>query len=491
MKSKTLYILIIIIIIFVTLILSQVNLDSKGARIHQHLDERWQSTDVKSSNGFQTNLPIIKIDTEGQKIPGKPIAGIDGPAGFELTENGDSEITGYFSAIDLQKGSNALSDDPTLESLARIAYRGNSSRYFDKLSFSVNLILKDGNENRKELLGMSAHDQWVLNGPILDRSLLRNYLSYNISGEIMDYAPNVRYCELFLDGEYQGIYLLMENISKGPERININKPENKKDATDYIIKLDREGKADKPLDNYGMYTYKLDGSAFDVLYPSRLELTEGQRKYIEKDVSKIEKKIYSYDLLYDTKSYKKDIDVDAFAEYFVLNEFFGNVDAGLHSTYYYRTIKGKIKPVVWDFNNAFDNYIDYDHNQAGFTMIERPIFDALIKDEKFVDLIVSKYRDLRDKELNEKYLLNYIDETQLWLGDSVNRNYEKWGYVFDLTNYDGMKYLTPVDRNVTSYQQAVNQLKQYIISRGNWMDDNIEVLYQYSHESKNVNDLMK
>lgn len=491
MKNKTSYILIIIVIIFVTFLLSQVDLDRKGARIHQHLDDRWQSTNVSKENGFRTNLPIIKIDTEGQKIPGKPIIGLDGYTTFELSDNGAAEITVFFSEIDLQQGNNSLEDEPTLNSLAKISYRGNSSRYFDKMSYAVNLVLKDGSENSKKLAGMSAHDQWVLNGPILDRSLLRNYLAYNISGEIMDYAPNVRYCELFLDGEYQGIYLLMENISKGSERINIKKPENKKNATDYIIKLDRENKADHPLDNFGMYTYKLDGSAFDVLYPSRLLLTEGQKKYIENDISKLEKKIYSYDLLYDDKSYKKDLDIEAFAEYFVINEFFGNIDAGLHSTYYYRTIKGKIKPVVWDFNNAFDNYIDYDYNQAGFNMIGRPIFDVLIKDEKFVDLIVSKYRELRTKQLNEKYLLKYIDDTRLFLGDSVNRNYDKWGYVFDLTNYDGMKYLTPVDRNVTSYDQAINQVKQYIISRGKWMDDHIEVLYQYSHESKIVNDLMK
>lgn len=491
MKSKILYILIAIIITVLTLLLSQIDFNRKGARVHQHLDERWQSTNVSNSTNFQTKLPIIEINTEGQKIPGKPLTGVDGDRIYELTENGESDITVFFSAIDLQQGNNSLEDDPTLESLARIAYRGNSSRHFDKMSYSVRLILKDGSENRKELLGMPDHDQWVLNGPILDRSLLRNYLSFNIAGEIMDYAPNVRYCELFLDGEYQGVYLLMENISKGIERINIQKPNNRRSETDYIVKLDREKKADNALNNYGKYTYKLDGSAYDVLYPSSLKITEGQKKYIEKEISMLEKKIYSYDLFDISRNYKQDLDIEAFAEYFVINEFFGNIDAGLHSTYYYRTIKGKIKPVVWDFNNAFDNYIDYDYNQSGFSMIDRPIFDALIKDKKFVDLVVSKYRKLRTMELNEKYLLKYIDDTELWLGDSIDRNYEKWGYVFDLSNYHGMKYLTPVDRNVTSYEQAVKQLKQYIVNRGKWMDKHIEVLYQYSHESKIVNDLIK
>ena len=41
---------------------------------------------------------------------------------------------------------------------------------------------------------------------------VRNYISYNIEGEIMAYSPNVRLCEMFLNDEYMGIYLLIEKI---------------------------------------------------------------------------------------------------------------------------------------------------------------------------------------------------------------------------------------------------------------------------------------
>ena len=43
---------------------------------------------------------------------------------------------------------------------------------------------------------MDPHHEWVLHGPFLDKTLIRNYMWYNIAGEIMDYAPNVRFCEV-------------------------------------------------------------------------------------------------------------------------------------------------------------------------------------------------------------------------------------------------------------------------------------------------------
>lgn len=31
----------------------------------------------------------------------------------------------------------------------------------------------------------------------------------------MPYAPDVRFIELFIDGSYEGVYLMMETVSKG------------------------------------------------------------------------------------------------------------------------------------------------------------------------------------------------------------------------------------------------------------------------------------
>ena len=44
--------------------------------------------------------------------------------------------------------------------------------------------------------------------------------------------------------------------------------------------------------------------------------------------------------------------------------------------------------------------------------------------------------------------------------------------------------LAPLDRNVTSYEEGIMQLKDFIIQRGRWLDKHIETLKQYAHESR-------
>ena len=101
-----------------------------------------------------------------------------------------------------------------MESVIDIRVRGNSSRYFDKHSYLVKTLTDDGAASRDvAMLGMDAFDEWALHGPYLDKTLIRNYMWYNLAGEIMDYAPNVRFCEVLLNGVYQGLYVMTETVS--------------------------------------------------------------------------------------------------------------------------------------------------------------------------------------------------------------------------------------------------------------------------------------
>ena len=82
-----------------------------------------------------------------------------------------------------------------------IRVRGNSSRYFDKKNYLIRLTDDTGKYENHEVMGMEPHYEWALHGPYLDKSLIRNYMWYNIAGEMMDYAPNVRFCEVIVNGE--------------------------------------------------------------------------------------------------------------------------------------------------------------------------------------------------------------------------------------------------------------------------------------------------
>ncbi|MBU3803657.1 MAG: CotH kinase family protein [Candidatus Cellulosilyticum pullistercoris] len=488
MKSKLIYFLSISLIFSICIIAESYSTD-KRVRIHQHQITPAMVEEQGNDDSFRTHLPIIKINTNNQKIPGTPIINGSTTTKYELAEDGTSDIVVSFEVIDNKGMTNDLNSTPTIQTDAKIHYRGNSSRYFDKKSYSVQLV-NDYGSNEEELLGMARHDKWVLNGPFLDRSLLRNYVCMNIAGEIMDYAPNVRYCELFVDDEYKGVYLLMEPISQGEGRLNLTKTEDKNNYTSFIVNWDREGKGKYELNNLTYYTLKTNGSTLDIRYPGTAKLTEEKLNYIQEEISKVEKILYSNDLYLDD-TYTELIDINAFAEYFIINEFFRNVDAGRYSTYYYKDMREKIKPVVWDFNNSCNNYMDEEFDESGFSLQDTPWFSQLVKDKKFVALVIGKYRELRKSYLSEDYLVDYIDSTNRWLGEAVQRNDEVWGYVYDLNHYNPFNFLTPVERNVTSHEEAVKQFKDYIIRRGKWLDNHIESLYQYCADSKNVNNVKR
>ena len=100
-----------------------------------------------------------------------------------------------------------------------------------------------GENNNVSLLGMPEENDWVLYAPWSDKTLIRNVLTYQLSNEMGWYASRSRYCELYLNGDYKGIYVLMEKIKRDQNRIDISKLETDEiDGDDltggYILKFD-------------------------------------------------------------------------------------------------------------------------------------------------------------------------------------------------------------------------------------------------------------
>jgi len=319
----------------------------------------------------------------------------------------------------------------------------------------------------------------VLHGPFLDKTLIRNYMWYNIGGEIMSYSPNVRFCELFINGEYEGVYVMTETITAGEDGARLQLSVDKKDNTysGYLLRMDRTSDVD--INNFTKYVYRLNQtSGINIEYPGPKNLTPELSTSITKDFSAFEKSLYSYDFDSDEFGYKKTIDLNSFVDYFIINEFTLNYDAGGYSTYIYKDKNGKFRMCIWDFNNSCDNYQEQQIPLDDFRLINAPWYWMLIKNEDFTKRIIERYRDLRKGVLSDDYLEEYIDDTIAYLGSAVDRNFERWGYTFEDDNL-----LTPKDRNLHSYDEAVSQMKSFIRQRAKFLDDNIDVLAQYCAEA--------
>ena len=453
-------------------------------RYHQHMEaEKKTPCTDHGDETFCTHLPLVQIDTGGEEIPGKTIIDESGrKIGYTQSSEGEDEIRAYIKVTDHEKTNNHIGDESSVESDIMIHVRGNSSRAFDKSSYAIRLITENGENNSQSIMGVDAHHEWVLHGPYLDKSLMRNYMWYNIAGEIMDYAPNVRFCEMIVNGEYQGLYVMTENVTAGKDGARLSLSVNKKDNTftGYILRLDRGSNVGiKNLDTFSKYTYRTL-NALDIVYPGTGNLTEELREAIRQDFSDFEKMLYSYD--YDNKKYGYEnvLDTQSFVDYFLINEFTCNYDAGRFSTYIYKDVDSRYRMCVWDFNSACDNYQESMMDTSHFEMQNRLWYTMLFKDENFTDAVIKRYQKLRKSYLSEEYLNQYIEDVKAYLGDAIERNYEKWGYSFE-EPYD---LLTPADRNLRNYDEVMEQLKEFIHVRGEWMDENIEILRQYSAASK-------
>lgn len=471
------------------LLLSATNLSAvltdEHPRYHQHLERLAYTPCADHGEDLLcSHLPLVLIDTGGEAIPGVPIqsggSGREDDA-FTTTADGSTLLRASVSVVDHAEGNNHPTDTPTLQSVIDIRVRGNSSRYFDKHSYLVKTLTDDGAASRDvAMLGMDAFDEWALHGPYLDKTLIRNYMWYNLAGEIMDYAPNVRFCEVLLNGVYQGLYVMTETVSSGADaRLKLTEPSKDTVQTSYALRLDRgSGNEVKNIETFSQYALR-NLQDIDIVYPGTKWLTPERAAWIAQDFSDFEKTLYSYD--YDTEPYAwwEQADMSSFVDYFILNEFICNYDAGWLSTYIYRDVRGKYKMCIWDFNSACDNYSHPVAEPQHFELQYNVWYYMLSKDEKFINAVIDRYRELRQGILSDEYLCAYIDDVTAWLGDAVERNFSVWGYTLE------KDMLSPAWRNPHSHAAAVAQMKRFCIERGAWMDENIDILRQYSHESKN------
>ena len=178
--------------------------------------------DYTLRDGFHTNQPIVILSMESGLAHYKEFD----EAGNETVLDEEPYVEGHISVIDGGKFDNCITDRPVAQSSLLIKKRGHTSYNFDKEQYLLKLKTAEGLENEVDILGMGAHDSWILNGSMADKSMIRNYLAYRISSEVSEVTPDSQFCEVVIqDGDryvYQGLYLMMETVARDVNRIPID-----------------------------------------------------------------------------------------------------------------------------------------------------------------------------------------------------------------------------------------------------------------------------
>ena len=475
-----LFLLVIVAMGVLTLFSSDESLKEKNSGTYAELTPdsstedplQYLGNEYKVKAGFHTNLPIVVISVDKEMPLYKKYRD-----GQEILSGDDPYVTGNIKVIDGGTGDNNLSTPVSFNSQIRIKMKGHSSIGYDKKQYKIKTVLAGGEENDADILGMGKGSEWVLNGSMADKSMIRNYLAYRIASEIggNSMAPDSRFCEVLMEKNgvytYQGVYLLMETISRGDDRVKLDKYKPKNVYSSYIVRRDRKTSTDVMLDTYGRLAGKVEGNSnqFDnwigLKYPSQAKLTDATKQYIEKDFSKMEKVVYSDDYSI-FRTYDQYIDTLSFADYFLINEFFGNYDAGKHSTYMYKNSGEKLKiGPVWDYDQAMNNNPNVEMDLGDLAFQTRDIYTQICNDKKFMKQLKSRFAYLRQYHLSEEHLFDVIDETTAYLKSAQVREWYRWAD----------DYLDPTDDNPGNYHLASYEKDGVTLSR--FTDDYMDEIY--------------
>lgn len=433
---------------------------------------------------FFSNLPLVVIDTFGENP--KPESEWNAALGYNVPVPYDPYVSGTISIIDNKYKLNSLMDKPAIASNIKIRMRGNSSLGYEKKQYLVKFVTSDGSKNKQNVLQMGEDWEWIINISMIDKSLLRNYMGLNFGGELIPNTPDVRYCEvLFKQGQsysYKGVYLITESIKQGPNRVAIADYDSRYPEASYLLRRDRYDPAGNMLTTYGTVN-KLTTGHLDVKYPNQSEIKSHTKQAIEEEISALERALFA-EQPSEFLSYHNYINVESFIDYFIINELFGNYEGGVNSTYMYKNVGNKISMgPFWDFDRSIDNYNNMQMKIESTALHDAPWFHQLLRDKKFVDQLILRYHSLRKTLLAEKNIIDYIDQTILFLGPAQKRDWNQWKYYYtanylvDEITADG----TVAYRDTQTYEDEIEKIKKTIIEHGRWLDENIDSLYQFSH----------
>lgn len=415
-----------------------------------------------------TNLPLIIIDTGGPPIIDEPK--IDAQLKIIYNEDGYSE----------------RSDEPNIyDGHIGIEIRGRYSAWLPQKPYGFETRDSLGGNLNVPLFHMPEENDWILLANYNDKSFMRNSLAFELFRKMGHYAPRTQFCEVYLNGHYQGIYVLTEKIKVDKNRIDIAKlteeDNNGDDVTGgYVFKVDY-------FDEYNSWESRhppFEGSTkrvnFVYYYPKPDEITHQQMIYIQQFVDQMEGALYKTGSQGIVEVMSDYMHLNSFIDYFLLNELARNVDGYKKSSYFFKdkNSNGGLLHAgpVWDFDWAWKNIDEcifgakdgsgwaYTVHQCDPWPVPPGWTVKLMKDVRYVRMVKERYQALRESVFSEAYIFNYIDSVSNVLDEAQVRHYNRWPIL-------GQHVGAPeVDPQPGSYEGEITKFKNWISTRLNWLD---------------------
>ena len=299
-----------------------------------------------------------------------------------------------------------------------------------------------------DLLGMGTAQNWVLLANYYDATNLKNKIVLDYSQNVgLQYTPQGKFVDLYLNGEYVGLYLLCERNEVHPQRVDLTAPENFLLSTDYSERLQRQGKPYVETDHLSpVFALRIRNST----------VTEETMKRIFQSA---ENAILSEDGVDPVtgKNWQDLIDLDSWARKYLVEEIFANVDGGRVSQFYCWN-GGKIYAgPVWDYDLTMGVSLPWDtfHYVPEMFYANRPgedgaaWFCALYQKQEFYNRVTELYQE-EFQPLLAEFIETEITQYTAEIAASADMNAIRWA--------------------AGDFSAAVENLQEYLSKRMDFLD---------------------
>jgi hypothetical protein len=361
----------------------------------------------------------------------------------------DNYVTGHIHINNNGTGS-ANDYDGDME----IKGHGNSTWGMPKKPYHMKLNSKGA------ILGMPSDKDWIFLANYDDKSLMRDYIASEFGNRFgLPWSPRSQFCEVFLNGQYEGVYELAEQVKIAKNRVNITSLATTDTSSNvvsggYLLEIDQRQDED---------TFFTTNLGVDVGLDDPDPIVSQQLNYIEGYIQQTENAIYASNFTDPTAGYANYIDTTSFINWYLVNELFKNNDAIFFSSVYmYKDRNSKLfMGPVWDFDIGAGN-INYNGNDnpQGWWIRNSPWFNQLFNDPAFQAKVVAQWNAVKATQIDT--IGSFIDVEASALTVGANNNFQRWTI---LNNY-----VWPNAVVTGSYQGEINYLKSWLAQRAAWMD---------------------
>ena len=381
-----------------------------------------------SLQGFDSNLPLILIDSFGQNFV-----------------NGDDLKPVYSVFIDTNTTGRADILGPAdYAGRGGLKIRGSFSAMFSKKAYAFETWDEDDQDRSVPLFGLPADSDWVLYAPYMDKTLIRNYLSFLWFDQLGQQSVRTRFAEMFLSkngsptlstNDYVGIYVLIEKIKRGQDRIDISRlsPTDNSEpdiSGGYILKFDRLDPGDSGLGR------TLGDAHLAAVYPDEVDLTPQQTNWITGFLDEFEVALNGPDFTNPVSGYAAYVDVDSFIDYEIHVQVVKHNDAMRHSTFFFKDRAGKLTMgPIWDTAVAMGTinwFVSPGHapedwwNASSFADSRYAWWDRMFNDPDFTQRWVDRWHVLKEDVFSKDKIIEKIAYATNLLEEAQVRNFDRW-----------------------------------------------------------------